>query len=81
MFSQKTIFWGFGTLQEKTHDSTTFIVCKINVFQTAQCLSSVVIAAGEVLTENSLLSFPVSRLQIPFPFVVGTTNTSSNEKD
>ena len=58
-----------------------FIVCKINVFQTAKCLTSLTITAGEVFTKNSLLLFCVFRLQIPKPFVASTTNTSSNEKD
>ena len=55
----------FGVLvhfKKNTHDSTTFTVCKINVFQTAQYLTSLIIAASKVLTKNSLLLFPVSEL-------------------
>lgn len=56
-------------------------VRKINVFQTAKCLPSLIITAGKVLLKNSPLLFRVLGLQIPGPFVVGTTNTSSNDKD
>ena len=81
LLSQKSIFWGFGALKEKQHDCTTFIVRKIYVFQTAKCLPRLVITAGKVFLKNSLLLLCVLELQIPRPFVVGTTNTSLNKKD